>query len=322
MDVPEQRLDDREVHSGLGQRGPERVPQRMRVGGRNPRLGAVVTEDRAQPGRGQRLTPVAALGDHEQHRRVGDGPFDQQIRLHPADYVSIDRRLSFPTAFAGHPRPALGDVHIGHSKTQYLARAQPGEQHQPGDRSIPPRPQAGQERGYLDAIESAGQSSWLPHPQRRPGLRTGQVPQQPLLLRSGGSAGGRAFRHWVGRRRVPHRPEREQPADRRQPSVGRGWRQPVAATAGQESQQRVGVHRLESHVVLGQPAGERQQVERVRAPRPWCVVAIGEIAEVVVAQPQILRPARRAAQHPAAIVLLDPQFARHSHETRISAATE
>ena len=60
--VAEQRLHHRKINTGLGQRGAERVPQRVRMPADDPGQLTVVAEDRAQPGRGQRLTPVRALG--------------------------------------------------------------------------------------------------------------------------------------------------------------------------------------------------------------------------------------------------------------------
>ena len=58
MLVAEQRLHHRQIHPGLGQRGAERVPQRVRMPRRHTGFRPVVPENRAQPGRGQRLAPV------------------------------------------------------------------------------------------------------------------------------------------------------------------------------------------------------------------------------------------------------------------------
>jgi hypothetical protein len=71
--VTQQRLDNREIHPGLGQGGAEGVPQRVRVPGGHVSAHPVVAEDRAQPGRGQPLAAVRSLGDHEQRPGLGVG---------------------------------------------------------------------------------------------------------------------------------------------------------------------------------------------------------------------------------------------------------
>jgi len=53
---------------GLGQRGPEGVPQCVWGASADTGDAAVVAEDRAQPGRGQSLPAGGALGDEEQGR--------------------------------------------------------------------------------------------------------------------------------------------------------------------------------------------------------------------------------------------------------------
>lgn len=47
--VPHQRLQHRQIDPRLGQRGAERVPQRMRIAGRHPGPHAVIAEHRPQP---------------------------------------------------------------------------------------------------------------------------------------------------------------------------------------------------------------------------------------------------------------------------------
>ena len=64
-----------------------------------------------------------------------------------------------------------------------------------------------------------------------------------------------------------------------------------------------------------------EQIERLGPPGARRVAAIGKVAEVVVAQPQILRVPRRTGHHPAVITPLDPKPHRHSHETRIPPTT-
>ncbi len=64
--MAEHGLHHREIDARLGQRGPERVPQGVRVTANDSGHAAVITEDRAQPGRGQRLAPVGPLGHEKQ----------------------------------------------------------------------------------------------------------------------------------------------------------------------------------------------------------------------------------------------------------------
>ena len=58
MSVTEQRLHHREIHPRLGQRGPESVPQRVRMPTDDPGEPTVIAEDRAQPRSGKRLAAV------------------------------------------------------------------------------------------------------------------------------------------------------------------------------------------------------------------------------------------------------------------------
>ena len=199
---------------------------------------------------------------------------------------------------------------------EHLGAAQPGEQHQPGDRLVPPGPQARQERGHLDPVQSARQPPRLPRPHRRPRLWARQMPQQAVPLRPGRPTHRGACRHRVHHRGITHRPEREQSTDRSQSPIHRRRRQSITATSRQEPQQHIGVHRLQSQLLLGQPPGERQQIERVGPPGPRRVVPVGEIAEVVVA-PAADPRRRRTGQHPAVITRSTRSPHRHSHETRI-----
>ena len=75
----------------------------------------------------------------------------------------------------------------------------------------------------------------------------------------------------------------------------------------------------EPPVLLGQPAQERQQVERVAPPRPGRIVAVAQIPQEVVDQPDVI--AVRAGQHPAVVPSLDPQLDHRRHETCINQQT-
>ena len=72
------------------------------------------------------------------------------------DNTLVDRDAAFPPALAGHPGPAAGDVRIRHRQGQDLSRAQPGEQHQPGDRPVPVGAEADQQRRGLGPVQTPG----------------------------------------------------------------------------------------------------------------------------------------------------------------------
>jgi hypothetical protein len=73
MVVAHQSLDHRQVDPGLGQRRAERVPQRVWVSGAHAAAFAVIPEDRAQPGRRQRLSAMRAFRHDEQGGAIGFG---------------------------------------------------------------------------------------------------------------------------------------------------------------------------------------------------------------------------------------------------------
>ena len=163
------------------------------------------------------------------------------------------------------------------------------------------------------------------------------MPEQALPLARRGPSRRRPRGHRVRRGRVTHRPEREQPADRGQPPVHRRRRQPLprppagmprarraargarAAAGRQEPQQDFGVDLVEPPVLLSQPAQQRQQVERVAPSRPGRIVAVAQIPQEVVDQPDVI--AVRAGQHPAVVPSLDPQLDHRRHETCINQQT-
>ena len=126
-----------------------------------------------------------------------------------------------------------------------------------------------------------------------------------------------ALRHRIRRVRIPHRPKREQPGDRRQSMVDRRRRVAVQRlprhrhhvprrAAGhlrlpartQKVQQHNGCHRIQAHALLHQPAAQRQQVEPVRAHRPRRIVPIRQIPQVVVHQPEPCRVRTGQPPHP------------------------
>lgn len=79
--VSEQCLHHRQIDTGLGHRGAERMAQCMWVTGEHSGLDPVIPEDRAQSGRGQRLTPIGAFGNQEKTGTCRLGSFGEQIGL-------------------------------------------------------------------------------------------------------------------------------------------------------------------------------------------------------------------------------------------------
>ena len=145
MDVTRRRVDvrmtqqclhHREIDTGFGERGAETVTQRVGVTARHTGEGAVITEDRTQPRRAQRLTARRALRHHEQTLGRRLGPLGKQVGLdHPSD-VHIERDAPFLGALAAHPQPSSADVHVRDSKCEHLTGAQTTEHHQPRDRAV------------------------------------------------------------------------------------------------------------------------------------------------------------------------------------------
>ena len=193
----------------------------------------MVAEDPAQPGRGERVTAVRAFRHDEQRLGDGLGSLGEQVGLDHARDVRVDRHAAFLVALAGYPHPPPADVGVSDSQPEHLRRPQPGQQHQPGDRPVPVGAETAQQRGGLGPVKSPRQPPRPPDPQVRPRPGPGQVRQQAGPLPPGRAPCGRAPRHRVRRARVAHRPEPEQPGDRRHPAVDDGRREPRRAAAGQ-----------------------------------------------------------------------------------------
>ena len=172
--MAEQGLHHRKIDTGLGQRGAERVPQRVRMPADDPGQVTVVAEDRAQPGRRQRLTPVRSLGHQEQPTTGRFGSLGQQIHLDDRRDVGIERDAAFPLPLAEHAEPAATDVDIGRRR---------GSAPQPsGDRSTA---SARRSRG------PARCGSW-PAARQPPAVtaRSVAVAARAAAARNGSSAGG------------------------------------------------------------------------------------------------------------------------------------
>ena len=150
------------------------------------------------------------------------GRSGQQVGLHQPGDVDIQRHGAFLVALAHHPDPAPGDVHVPHLQGQHLGRPQPGEQHQsPGDRPVPVRAETAPATPRSRPGPARGATAAVPAPAA--GTRTSAGPGAPATrLAAPSSTGGPPpTSARVQQRRIPHRPEIEQPRDRRHPPVDR-----------------------------------------------------------------------------------------------------
>jgi hypothetical protein len=88
-------------------------------------------------------------------------PLGQQIGLDQPGHIDIQWHPPLLGALTGHPQPTPADIDVGDVEGQHLAGTQPTQQHQPGHRAIPPRPQAAQQRGGLAPVQSSWQPPWF-----------------------------------------------------------------------------------------------------------------------------------------------------------------
>ena len=154
--VSQQGLHHGQVHAGLGQRGAEGVPQRVRCPGRDPSGGPVVAEDRPQPGRGQRPPRRGALGHDEQRRRVGVRAFGQQVGCTTAatSPSSGTRRSLPPLPCTVSQRPPMSTSAT--CQREDLAGAQPAVEHQPGHGQVPAGASPPSSAGHLAGSNARG----------------------------------------------------------------------------------------------------------------------------------------------------------------------
>lgn len=96
------------------------MPQRVWTPADDPGEPSVITEDRAQPGRGQRLAPAEPLGHQEQPVVGRFGPLGQQIHLDHRSDVDVQRDPPFPLSLAEDPQPPAADVDIRDVQAQHL----------------------------------------------------------------------------------------------------------------------------------------------------------------------------------------------------------
>ena len=333
--MAEQGLHHREIDPGLGQGRPERVPQGMRMPAGDPAQPAVIAEDRAQPGRGQRPAPAGALGHQEQPAAARLGAFGEQVNLDHRRDIGIQRHPPFPAALAGHLQPPAADIGISDVQAQHLSRAQPAIQHQPRDRPVPPGAETGQQPGGVGLRQRRGQPPGLPQPQRRAVLRAARrVREHPGALTGHPPAGLPALRDRVLGLRVPHRHEREQARDRSQPPVDRrgrvlihpaarhhdhirprAAREPCFPAGPQEPQQHLRGHLGQLQIHRDEPPAERQQVIPVGPHGLGRVIPVSQIRQILIHQHEPRRSL--PGQRPAAVPLLKPKTRFRHHEEQM-----
>jgi hypothetical protein len=105
-------LDDSEICARLREGGAKAVAQSMRMPGRHAGTLAVVAEDAAQPGSGERLAPVRALQHHEQRPCIRLGSLGQEVGLDEAGNVGIERNPPLLVAFSNDAYPSSPDVDV------------------------------------------------------------------------------------------------------------------------------------------------------------------------------------------------------------------
>ena len=209
--VAHQRLQHRQVHAGLGQRGAEGVPQRVRMTRRHPGLVPVIAEDRAQPGRRQRLAPMRALGHQEQRRRCrirGARPTGRsgpaRRRRDPAGPAVPCRPCRSPAPSRGrcrHPAPADRAPRPTATRRTASARRSPG----PGRCGSCPAARWSRCGPGHEAAAAAPAPAAATAASGCPGAPAARSARQRPR------GGPPAPRHRVGRRRSAHRPEANSP---------------------------------------------------------------------------------------------------------------
>jgi hypothetical protein len=164
------------------------------------------------------------------------------------------------------------------------------------------------------------------------------VAQQAASLPTGDGTGLPAGRHRVGHGRVAQRLVGEQPGDRRQAAVDCGRRvagvapvadrEHVVAAPGGPASQRLGAagsqvaqqdlrrHLLDAHALAQQPVHEVQQVKGVGADRARRIPPVGQVAEVVIDQPEPSSVA--AGKDPVPGALLKVNLVGVSHTGAVS----
>jgi len=89
--VSHEGLDHSKIRARLREGGAKAVAQSVRMPGRHASTLAVVAEDAAQPGGGERLAPVRALQYQEQRPCIRLGSLGQEVGLDEAGNVGIER---------------------------------------------------------------------------------------------------------------------------------------------------------------------------------------------------------------------------------------
>lgn len=77
----------------------EGVAEAVRIGGRHPALAPVMSEQRAEAGRAQRLATLPALEHHEERRRVRQRPLHAEVGLEQMECLRGKRQDAVPIPF-------------------------------------------------------------------------------------------------------------------------------------------------------------------------------------------------------------------------------
>jgi len=121
MGVTEKGLHHNKIDTGFGERGPERVSQRVRMTAGHAGQFTVITEHPSQTLECQWQPACRALRDDEQPAARRFGTFDQQIGLDDAGDIDVERDAALLGAFAVDQQPTPADIDIGDVKVKDLS---------------------------------------------------------------------------------------------------------------------------------------------------------------------------------------------------------
>ncbi len=209
---------------------------------------------------------------------------------------------------------AAGTARVS-GEAEHFGASRPRKEHQSSHGSVPIQAQITEQILNLLTLQTSGESSRLTDPQLGTRTRSGGLTQHARALAVGRASGHGAAWHWIVCCRIAHCAKGEHPRDCRHPVVHRRWYVAGRAAAAQldhvaamltgqdgvsalaeETQQRLGADRGESHVTLHQPTTKVQQVKGVGPNDARRVPPVAQIREVLIRQRELGRG--RFAQGP------------------------
>ena len=163
--MPKEGLHHGEIDAGFGERGAERVTERMRMTAWNSSRRPVIAKDGPQTGRSERLPAAWSFCHHEQPTSRCLWPLGQQVGLDDTRHVHVKGDTAFFGSFAADTQPSSPDVHIGHVEGEHLAGTEPAKDHQSRNGPVPPCPQAPNQRNNFVTVECTREPLGFSKPQ-------------------------------------------------------------------------------------------------------------------------------------------------------------